>query len=703
MLEGYSDIIVAHNRVSVTRDWLTRTVAGRALLIGIVIKSATLTLGAFGVPGSGIPGLLDTIGGIAIFAGALVLAYRLVAMASRGLLWRVRRKLTLSYVFIGFVPALLIIGFFLLAGLLLFFNISSYLMQSRIRDLAEEAQFLAQATTLELARATGGGAMADILDGRYADASLRHPDVSYVIVPTDSACGADNASPQAAVDAPVQAGAWLHVSPPSSLPDWIGCAGYAGLVASAAGAGPVEPDGAHADRTSLAVRAVAPSQSAGRYAVIVDIPLTAAVARQLRDDTGVELDTNSAPSNAAASSSRAGSGGLLDLPLEWVVFLDYVDWSTGRPGTGTLATRASLGSIYNRISATPVAPLGNFSFGQVLLILLAVVAGLFLVIQIVALGMGLALARSITGAVHELFIGTERVREGDFAHRIPIRARDQLGQLADSFNSMTASIADLLQQKAEKERLEQELRIAREIQMSLLPQGPVRMPGLALAAHCAPAREVGGDYYDVIPLDGAAVGVLIADVAGKGTSAALYMAELKGVVLSLSRLHRSPRQLLIDTNRIVSAHLSPRSFITATYAVADVEARTLTLARAGHSPLLFLPGAGGPERRLQVLAPDGMVLGLQIDNGDMFNRILEEVTVPLGAGDLFMLYTDGIVEATNAAGDYFGEGRLGTLLEANADLSCDELRDRVLREVRSFVGDEPQQDDMTMVLMRVEG
>jgi serine phosphatase RsbU (regulator of sigma subunit) len=267
---------------------------------------------------------------------------------------------------------------------------------------------------------------------------------------------------------------------------------------------------------------------------------------------------------------------------------------------------------------------------------------------------------------------------------------------------MTASIEDLLQQKAEKERLEQELRIAREIQMSLLPQGPLRMPGLMLTAHCEPAREVGGDYYDVLPIDDHRLGILIADVAGKGTSAALYMAELKGVILALSQLHRSPRQLLVDANRIISRHLSTSSFITVTYAVADLEARTLTHARAGHCPLLYRPGGGQPDRRVQVLMPDGLVLGLQIDNGEKFDSILEEVTVPIGSGDVFLLYTDGMSEAMNAEGDCFGDHRLSALVEEHGDLPSDELRERILREIRGFVGAAPQQDDMTMLLMKVD-
>ncbi|MBM3819838.1 MAG: HAMP domain-containing protein [Acidimicrobiia bacterium] len=695
------------------RDWLTGTFAGRALLAGLLIKSATLTLAAAGVPLTGMLGLIDACGGIALLVGASVWAYRLFVAAKRRLLWRVRRKLTLSYIFIGVVPALLIICFFLLAGLLLFFNVSSYLMQSRIRALVDQTAFLAQTAALELQRSPGADAFAETLARRQAGAFERHPDTSYAVIAAERACGGNPRGTSAAVRDVLVAGPWSHLAAPGALPEWVTCAGYAGLI--------VYPDGT---ASRVAVRAVAfPPVAAPRYAVLVDLPLTRAIAEELRGDTGVELgdtttliadergdpgnpditvDIGGNPSEAAFPPPADTRAGMLRRPREWVVFLDSVDWDSGRPGTVTMAIRTTIADIYDRISATPVAQIGNFNFGQVLLILLGVVGGLFLVIQIVALGMGLGLARSITGSVHELFTGTERVRQGDFTHKISIRTRDQFGELADSFNSMTASVEELLQQKAEKERLEQELRIAREIQMSLLPQGPLRMPGLVLTAHCEPAREVGGDYYDVLPIDDHRLGILIADVAGKGTSAALYMAELKGLILALSQLHRSPRQLLIDANRIISRHLDRRSFITITYAVADLEARTLTHARAGHCPLLYRQGEGNGERRVRVLCPDGLVLGLQIDNGDMFTSLLEEVTVPIAGGDLFVLYTDGITEAMNAAGDCFGDQRLGALVEEHGDLPSDELRERILREIRSFVGGAPQQDDMTMLLMRVE-
>src|SRR5262249_52171405 len=175
-----------------------------------------------------------------------------------------------------------------------------------------------------------------------------------------------------------------------------------------------------------------------------------------------------------------------------------------------------------------------------LVVVVLLIGFLLLSIQFVALVAGLTLAKSITGSVHELFVGTERVRQADFTHKISVKTDDQLGELAESFNSMTASIEDLLRQAAEKKRLEEELRIAHEIQMSLLPQGPLRVPGLSVTALCVPAREVGGDYYDFLTLDEDRLALLIADVSGKGTSAALYMAELKGLVLSLSRTYTSP-------------------------------------------------------------------------------------------------------------------------------------------------------------------
>ena len=663
--------------------------------------------------------MIDTAGDVCVLGGGAVVAVRLFRILRARVLWRVRRKLILSYVFIGVVPALLIIAFFLLAGLLMFYNVSAFLMQSRMRALQDETRFLAQGTAFEIERAPATQQVADIITRRQQTAQTRYPGASFAVLPVPARCAATRDT------IGVAAGPWTHLRAPASVPDWVPCDGFSGMLAYTDRA--ADPS---ASTTQLVARAVARGDGGvSDHFVIVDVPIGADVARRLQEESGIALGqitmlnrTESSitpvelpddaprgrpgimlPSGGVfASSGTPTRPGLLYRPVEWVSLLDYTDWTTGKPGAVAVAIQMSVADLYNRISASPIERLGNLSFGQILLVVLAIVGGLFLVIQIVALAMGLGLARSITGSVHELFAGTERVRRGDFTQKIAVRSRDQLGELADSFNSMTASIEDLLQQKAEKERLEQELRIARQIQMSLLPQGQLQMPGLALSGHCEPAREVGGDYYDFLPLDDGRLGVLVADVAGKGTSAALYMAELKGLILSLSQLHRSPRQLLIDANRIISNHLDERSFITMTYAVVDMDARTLTYARAGHCPLIYRPGPGQPGRQAQIQAPDGLVLGLKFDNGQTFTRLLEEVTVPLDPGALFLLFTDGVTEAMNGDGDCFGEARLSTIVEEYGDGGLDVLRERILREVRAFAGPTPQHDDMTMLLIQVE-
>jgi serine phosphatase RsbU (regulator of sigma subunit) len=207
------------------------------------------------------------------------------------------------------------------------------------------------------------------------------------------------------------------------------------------------------------------------------------------------------------------------------------------------------------------------------------------------------------------------------------------------------------------------------------------------------------------------------------------MAQLKGLVLSLSSIHPSPRALLVNANRIIAQHLDARTFITITYAVVDLRARTMTYARAGHTPLIHVPGtpatrtaespenkvlsadsaspavdllSGAGARRARILAPNGMVVGLKLDAGELFERLLEEQTIPLETGDLYVFFTDGISEAMNGAGDWFGEVRLGRLVEDHAALPPGELRERVLREVQAFVGGAPQHDDMTMILVKVE-
>ena len=700
------------------RSWLLRTFPGRALTLGAAIKAITWPVNLF----STLPPVLEAINMVGSLALLFALAYgitRYAVWAKRRLLWRVRRRLILSYVFVGVVPALLVITFFLLAGLILAFNVSSYLVQSRIRNVTDQARFLAQTVQLEAQRSTSAAAIAETLERRQSSIETRYPFVSVTIVPVANlSCRVEPAQaarvPKALpVPLPVSAGAWGHLDPPTTLPKWVGCDGFAGLIAynAPARAGETAPP----DQTRLVMRAVAlPEVPNPAWAVILDMPLTTTIEQRIQQETGIRVGEVSA---IIAGGVRPVIGRAIeDRPIDedegpqlslrqarWVVFLDHVDWATGEPESASAGIVINTFEVFDRISVVSPVGLGQYNFGQLLLFVLALVGGLFLIIQFVAVAIGFVLAKQVTGAVHDLFTGTLHVRAGDFGHQIPVRARDQLGELAESFNLMTHEVTTLLGEMAEKGRLEQEMFAAREIQQKLLPTGPLRVTGLTVSAFCEPAREVAGDYYDFLPITDSILGVLIADVAGKGLAAGLYMAQLKVIVQSLSRLHHEPKEFLIAVNKVVSANLDGKSFITMTYGVVDVERREMTFARAGHCPLIHVP-ANQPAgmRKARLLVPDGLVVGLQIDDGTMFESLLKEQTITLAPGDLVVWFTDGISETMNEAFDCFGEERLAQVVEQYAHLPFEQLRSYILAELRAFAGGADQHDDMTMILMKIE-
>ena len=665
------------------RDVLLRSWAGRLFIVCTVFKLLVAVLRRV----ASVPGFIQILSSAATIGLAVAVVYlvwRLFLLVRRHLLWRVRRKLILSYIFIGVVPALLIVGFSMLGTGIMSMNIGAYLFKDGYDDVARNAGLLADAAAGDITRTPATAR--ETIDRLFVNGSrLNYPGLSLAYVPV------------AGGGLPQHSGPWDHAPMPAEIPGWVlqRPDGFSGTVAV------VQPDAP--GRSELVIRAVRHvMRGATRTGdVIVDVPIDGPMMDHLHDVTGVKAGAVivDAEQKTAAEAQTQNSVTL----GRSVAFFDATDWATGQVRRANVAITYRLGKLYDRLSRAQQAQFAGFQLADLMLILLGMVAGLFLIIEIVALIMGLALARSITSSIHELFMGTERVRQGDFTHRISIGTKDQLGELADSFNQMTDGIEKLLQTAAEKKRLEEELRIARQIQMSLLPHGPLDVPGLNITALCVPAREVGGDYYDFFTLKSERLGVLIADVSGKGTSAALYMAELKGLVLSLSQIYESPRQLLIEVNRIISENLDARSFITMTYAVIDVKAGMMTYARAGHTPLVYLPGPEALVAGAQVLIPSGMVVGLRIDGAETkFEELLEEVQIPLGNGDIIVLYTDGITEAMNSESDLFGDSRLSRIVEEHGHLDCGELRERILREIEAFVGNADQHDDMTMILMKVE-
>jgi len=274
---------------------------------------------------------------------------------------------------------------------------------------------------------------------------------------------------------------------------------------------------------------------------------------------------------------------------------------------------------------------------------------------------------------------------------------DDLAMLEAYANQAVVAMdnASLLKQSLERERLEQELKIARDVQQRLLPQELPGFDGIAVESLMITAYEVGGDYYDFVNFKNNHLGFIIGDVSGKGTSAAFYMAEAKGVLQSLSKSHSSPKNLLINTNNILYSSMDKKTFITMTVASIDCDKRILSFARAGHCPLLRYNAS---IKSCELLQPGGIGIGL--DQGSIFNVTLEESQIPLKAGDIYIFYTDGLSEARNDKEEEYGDDRLCQLVEENADKPVTELKETIIDSILSFLNGRNLSDDLTLILLK---
>jgi len=254
----------------------------------------------------------------------------------------------------------------------------------------------------------------------------------------------------------------------------------------------------------------------------------------------------------------------------------------------------------------------------------------------------------------------------------------------------------LLEELTKRERLQQELEIARTVQQNLLPQHEPKMPGMEIDGICIPAKEVGGDYYDYFRINDRTLGVVVADVSGKGVSASFYMAVVKGMMLSLSSILTSPKQLLIELNRRLYEVMDRNMFVTMSYATIDTKKKILTLSRAGHNALLMRDTLNSDT---QTFTPSGIGLGLE--KGTQFNQNITEQRIHYKFGDVFLFYTDGISEAMNIGEEAFGEHRLIDFMNQLDHQSAIDIRKKMIRTVNNFVKDAPQHDDLTMVILRM--
>jgi sigma-B regulation protein RsbU (phosphoserine phosphatase) len=248
----------------------------------------------------------------------------------------------------------------------------------------------------------------------------------------------------------------------------------------------------------------------------------------------------------------------------------------------------------------------------------------------------------------------------------------------------------------ERERMAKELEIARRVQMSLLPKVNPVVPGYDIAGVCLPALEVGGDYYDFVMLGGRKIGIAIGDVSGKGVPAAIYMTLTKGILQSHAEDNISPKVVLSKVNSLMYKTIERNSFVSMFYAILDVQQMSIRFARAGQCPVIVAQRSGEEGK---FLTPKGMALGLE--NGRIFDSVLEEQELDLQSGEVLVFYTDGFTEAMAPSGDEFGEQRLVDSIARHRSKPAHNMILGICGDVQRHIAERPQHDDMTMVVVKV--
>lgn len=258
---------------------------------------------------------------------------------------------------------------------------------------------------------------------------------------------------------------------------------------------------------------------------------------------------------------------------------------------------------------------------------------------------------------------------------------------------------DLMALQIEKNKMDADLSLAREIQSMLLPKAFPNRSNLDFGAIYMPAQKVGGDFYDIFELDDERVAVAIADVSGKGIAASLIMAICQTNLRHLAAAHISPSRVLCELNRIMNQEMKPDMFVTLIFAVIDTGEGSITMARGGHEmPIVLHSDAETGQTKVELLRSEGVALGMV--HAEIFDHCVSDKVVPFHPGDLFTLYTDGVTEATNSDGVEYSNNRLMDGIHALRGRDAQDLNQQILERVQLFAGKSRQADDFTLVTVK---
>ncbi len=641
-------------------------------LVSTSVVTAGLLAAIFGLHG----GLFSFLKYLAALA-SVYLFVRFIGWWRTRLLWSLRNRLIVAYLFIAAVPILSIVTLAVLAARILYSQLGAYLLYE---DIHQRISMLA-----------------DISE---------HIAIAHQTLPpsvTDQESERVLAAQSHAVHDRELPGLGIRFSNDQTLARKIIPAGkraFAGLLQEG-------------DALAVVGMRVIPDRK-GERVVTLRVPVTPDFLSTVAPDLGaIQLNLMERDPGIAKSGLRYTSGDTqyvvarpivaqnralqkamfwIDSPVDVVSRLDSVYVGLDgkvEPIRPVFAASTARPSRLNGRIFTSLGELRDSYF--IFFILLAIV---FVLVETAAFATGFVLTRRITRAVADLYRGTQYVQAMDFSHRVQIERRDQLGELGESFNRMTSSISQLIEEENKRRRLENEISIAREVQNQLFPSSLPSVPGVEIEAICKAARSVSGDYYDFIQLSPTHIAIAIADISGKGISAALLMASLQAALRSQMLTEGSERLSMAELVSRLNKHLVRNTgddrFATFFIATYDSATRTLRYTNAGHLPA-FLICKSGSEK----LDIGGMVLGVVED------YVYEEGSLTVSPDSLLIGYSDGLIEPENVYGEEFGIRRLEEAAIHVQGAAPLMVAESLMAAAEEWAGTPEQADDMTVIVARL--
>lgn len=643
-------------------------------LVSTVVVAGGLLASLFAFNG----GLFSFLKYLAVLAGIYLMA-RLIGWWRNRLLWSLRNRLIVAYLFIAAVPILSIVVLAVLAARILYSQLGAYLLyediHQRIEMLADISEHIAIAHQTLPVSVTDAESERVLAAQSHAVHDRELPGLTIAFSNDHTLARKVIPEGKRAFAGLLQEGETLSIASVRLIPDRRGERVVTLRV-------PV---------TSDFLSTVAPDLGGIQLNLMERYTGGAQPGLKYKSGAG---DTEYVVARPIVARNRTLQEAILwiDSQVDVVSRLDSVYVGPDGRVEPVRPVFAASNARPSRLNGRIFTSLGELRGSYLTFFVLVLIV--FVLVEAAASFTGFVLARRITRAVADLYRGTQYVQAMDFSHRVQIERRDQLGELGESFNRMTGSISQLIEEENKRRRLENEISIAREVQNQLFPSTLPSVPGVEIEAICKAARSVSGDYYDFIQLSPTHIAIAIADISGKGISAALLMASLQAALRSQLLVEGSERLSMVELVSRLNKHLVRNTgddrFATFFIAVYDSATRTLRYTNAGHLPA-FLICKGGAQQ----LDIGGMVLGVVED------YVYEEGSIVVAPDSLLIGYSDGLIEPENVYGEEFGIRRLqeaAVRVQASAPLMVAES---LMAAAEEWAGTPEQADDMTVIVARL--